>query len=189
MGISMKRRLDQILVVDVEATCWDGPPPAGQESEIIEIGLCLLAVDSGQRLMRESLLVCPERSKVSEYCSRLTTLTQEQVELGMPFEQACRHLRDVHHARQRTMASYGDYDRLQFERQCRARSLPYPFGRTHLNVKNLLAIALGLPREVGLDRGLSMLGLPLEGTHHRGDDDAWNIATILSYLLKRMRKI
>ncbi len=30
----MARKLDQILVVDVEATCWEGQPPPGQESEI-----------------------------------------------------------------------------------------------------------------------------------------------------------
>ena len=36
----MARKLDQILVVDVESNCWDGPPPDGQESEMIEIGVC-----------------------------------------------------------------------------------------------------------------------------------------------------
>ena len=35
----MARKLDRILVVDVEATCWEGDPPPGQISEIIEIGL------------------------------------------------------------------------------------------------------------------------------------------------------
>jgi inhibitor of KinA sporulation pathway (predicted exonuclease) len=30
---------------------------------------------------------------------------------------------------------------------------------------------------------LQALKLPLEGTHHRGDDDAWNIAAILSNIL------
>ncbi|NEE10677.1 DNA polymerase III, partial [Streptomyces sp. SID7499] len=30
---------EQLLnVVDVEATCWEGQPPPGQVSEIIEIG-------------------------------------------------------------------------------------------------------------------------------------------------------
>ena len=40
----MARKLDRILVVDVEATCWEGNPPPGQTSEIIEIGLCVLDV-------------------------------------------------------------------------------------------------------------------------------------------------
>ena len=42
-----KKKLDCILVVDLEATCWVGGPPEGQESEIIEIGLCVLHVSSG----------------------------------------------------------------------------------------------------------------------------------------------
>lgn len=29
----MARKLDQILVIDVEATCWEGNPPPGQTSE------------------------------------------------------------------------------------------------------------------------------------------------------------
>ncbi|MFP4578906.1 MAG: DNA polymerase III, partial [Coleofasciculus sp.] len=29
----MSRKIDQILVIDVEATCWQGKPPPGQESE------------------------------------------------------------------------------------------------------------------------------------------------------------
>jgi hypothetical protein len=34
---------------------------------------------------------------------------------------------------------------------------------------------------------LRIMQLPLEGTHHRGGDDAWNIAGILSELLKHFR--
>lgn len=37
----MARKLDQILIVDVESTCLDGPLPDSEESEIIEIGLCV----------------------------------------------------------------------------------------------------------------------------------------------------
>ena len=41
--------------------------------------------------------------------------------------------------------------------------------------------------EVGMAQALEMLGFPLLGTHHRGDDDAWNIAAILAELLKKLR--
>jgi inhibitor of KinA sporulation pathway (predicted exonuclease) len=44
------KRLDQILVVDVESTCWAGAPPTGQISEIIEIGVCPVDVAALQRL-------------------------------------------------------------------------------------------------------------------------------------------
>jgi inhibitor of KinA sporulation pathway (predicted exonuclease) len=74
-----------------------------------------------------------------------------------------------------------------FERQCRERNVAYPFGKGHLNVKSLLAIACKLPRELGMDRALEYLGLPLEGTHRRGGDDAWNIAAILAKVLMSAR--
>ena len=38
-----------------------------------------------------------------------------------------------------------------------------------------------------IKRALELLNLPLEGTHHRGGDDAWNIAAILSRLLLQTR--
>jgi inhibitor of KinA sporulation pathway (predicted exonuclease) len=184
----MAKKIDQIIVVDVEATCWEGDPPPGQENEIIEIGVCQLDIASGQRSKKRSILVRPERSRVSEFCTRLTTLTQEQVDQGIPFQEAIELLKSEYRPADRTWASYGDYDRIQIQRQCEQRGIPYPFGRTHLNIKNLLAIGLNLPREVGLERAVEIFDLPLEGTHHRGDDDAWNIAAVLAELLKRMRQ-
>lgn len=29
--------MNNIIIIDLEATCWDGPVPAGQKNEIIEI--------------------------------------------------------------------------------------------------------------------------------------------------------
>ncbi len=183
----MARKLDAILVVDVESTCWEGAPPEGEESEIIEIGVCLLDVASLERVERRRLIVRPERSQVSAFCTRLTTLTAAQVAGGMAFDDACALLRGELKGRERVWASYGDYDRRQFERQCQARGIAYPFGATHLNVKSLFALAHALPHEIGMDAALQHIGLPLEGTHHRGGDDAWNIAAILATLLGRMR--
>lgn len=179
----MSKRLDQILVLDVESTCWEGKPPEGQENEIIEVGLCLLDVATGERAVRESFFVHPERSTVSPFCPGLTTLTQAQVDQGILFAEACVLLAKRFKTKERVWASYGDYDRRQFERQCQARGIPYPFGPTHINVKALLAVTLGFKAEVAMSEGLQRLGLPLEGTHHRGGDDAWNIAAILGRLL------
>ena len=183
----MAKKLDQILVIDIESTCWQNAPPPGQESEIIEIGICLFDVASAQRLEKDSILVKPDRSQVSEFCTQLTTLTQSQVDRGISFAAACSILKKQYLSKERVWASYGDYDRRQFERQCESRKISYPFGTTHLNVKSLFAIIHALPHEVGMDRALELLNLPLEGTHHRGGDDAWNIAAILSKLLLPMR--
>ncbi|NEQ16696.1 MULTISPECIES: 3'-5' exonuclease [unclassified Moorena] len=183
----MSKKLDQILVVDVEATCWQGKPPPGQENEIIEIGICVLDVVSGKPLEKDSILVKPERSRVSEFCTKLTTLTQEQVDQGISFVEACSMLQDKYLSARRVWASYGDYDRNQFQKQCTSRFLRYPFGPRHINIKTLFAISQALPHEVGMAQGLDLLNLPLEGTHHRGGDDAWNIARIFSTLLLQLR--
>lgn len=181
----MANKLDKILVIDVEATCWDGDPPAGQTSEIIEIGLCVLDVITGERATPQAIMVKPQRSTLSEYCIQLTTITPEMLADGISFSEACELLRGEYRAHQRTWASYGDYDRLQFLKQCEEWGIPYPFGRTHINVKNLLAVQLGLKKEVGLQRGTSLLGLTFEGSIHRGVDDAWNIAAVLERVLLR----
>ncbi len=181
----MANQLDQILVVDIEATCWAGKPPQGQSREIIEIGLCILDVASRERIAKESILIKPERSTVSKFCTKLTTLTQEQVEQGLSFKEACTVLRKQYLSKRRTWASYGDFDRRQFERQCLEHKNTYPFNISHINIKNLLALMYKLPHEIGLDKAIDLLGLPFEGTPHRGIDDAWNVATILAILLDK----
>lgn len=180
--------MDHLLVVDIEATCWDGPPPPGQTTDIIEIGICPVELSTLKRLEKRSILVRPERSSVSPFCTQLTTLTQQQVDAGIAFRDACRVLEKEYDSRERVWASFGDYDRRQFEKQCADTGVRFPFGTRHLNVKTLFALAKSLPHEVGMAQAVDLLGLPLEGTHHRGDDDAWNIAAVLVEILKAARR-
>ncbi|MFI6866316.1 exonuclease domain-containing protein [Nocardia sp. NPDC050406] len=172
-------------VVDVEATCWEGPNPPGQPNEIIEIGLCVLDTRTLERVGKHSILVRPERSEVSEFCTRLTTLTPEQVAGGILFEQACALLRERFHTDSRPWASWGDYDRRQFETQCAATGVRYPFGTRHTNAKRAFSAAQGTTRRYGMAGALRLAGIPLAGTHHRGDDDAWNVAALIVDLMKR----
>lgn len=55
----MAKTLDKILVVDVEAKCWDGSTPDGMENDIIEIGVCLLDVHTGELSANRGILVTP----------------------------------------------------------------------------------------------------------------------------------
>ncbi len=183
----MARKLDQILVIDVESTCWDGPTPDGQSSEIIEIGICLIDVPSLERLDKRSLLVKPERSTISDFCTELTTLKPQIFASAGTLADAVKTLKKEFGSQDRLWASWGDYDRRQFERVCGEAGVGYPFGVSHLNVKSLFAVAHGLSHEVGLDGACSKLGMEMEGTHHRGDDDAWNIAGVLCKLLRDSR--
>jgi inhibitor of KinA sporulation pathway (predicted exonuclease) len=184
----MARLMDQVLVIDLESTCWEGAPPPGEVSEIIEIGVCALDLGTLERIEKRCLLVKPVRSTVSPFCTRLTTLTAEDLQDGLSLAEAVRTLRKEYHSQDRLWASWGDYDRRQFERACADQGVPYPFGSRHLNVKTLFAAACGSDRELGLDAAYDLLGLRMEGTHHRGVDDAWNIAGVLALLLRKTRE-
>ena len=80
-------------------------------------------------------------------------------------------------------ASYGDYDRKIFTAQCEREGVEYPFSDEHLNIKSLFAFKQQLKQAIGMARALKMLKLPLEGTHHRGKDDAFNTAKLLGHIL------
>ncbi len=157
--------LDQIIVIDIEATCWRKQPPPGQENEIIEIGIATVDLPLAKPMTKESILVKPEVSTVSDFCTELTTLTQAQVDTGVSFQEACDRLKKKYRTTDRVWASYGNYDRTQFEKQCLSRQIKYPFSPSHLNIKTLFAIFHQLPKEVGMAKALEILNLPLIGTH------------------------
>lgn len=171
-------------VVDVEATCWNGERPPGAVNEIIEIGIAVVDLASAQRVRRHGIVVRPERSEVSAFCTDLTGITQDEVDTGMSFAQACVVLADEFDSGARMWASWGDYDRNQFTRQCAEAAVPYPFGSRHVNAKALFAVEYSLSRS-GMASALRKAGLPLEGRHHRGEDDAWNIAALVLHLRER----
>ena len=177
-------KLDKIVVVDVESTCWRGSPPKGQANQIIEIGVCLLDVKSLLASQKTSILVRPSQSKISSFCTELTTITQDLIDDGgISFEKACDRLVKDFDSTKRVWCSYGNYDRSAFSENCRRESVAYPFGKDHINVKTLFALQNSLRRGVGMAKALKMLKITLEGTHHRGHDDAWNTAKILAECL------
>lgn len=181
----MAKLLDKIVVVDIEATCWEGKLPEGMISDIIEVGVCLLDVETGEITDNRGILVKPERSTISPFCTELTTITPELIEQeAVSFEEALRILKNDYKTQSRAWASFGAYDLRQFQKQCQALGKAYPFGPSHINVKTLFALKNKLGHELGMDGALKYLGIPLEGTHHRGVDDAKNIAKILRATLK-----
>ncbi len=178
-------RRDKIIVVDIEATCWyKNRIPPGMQAEIIEVGVCSFVLDTNQPNDKRGILVRPTRSKVGEFCTQLTTLTPELVSGGVTFAEACAILEEDYESRSYLWVSWGDYDRNKFRAQCRDFGVDYPFSDRHVNLKTLYTKLYDV-RKIGMKRALKHSGLALEGTLHRGVDDAWNIARLLGYLIER----
>ncbi len=177
----MATKLDKLLIIDVEATCWRGPPPPGEVNEIIEVGLCIFDLTLWEPLERFSIPVRPILSSCSIYCTELTGWTDEMLKNAHSFSDACNVLTTVYNSKRRVWASWGDYDRLQFERDCNRKGVTYPFGTTHFNLKPMFSMYKKLKKGLGLKAALNYCGLTMEGTHHQGSWDAWNVGRILQH--------
>lgn len=179
----------QALIIDVESTCWEPPEfqPANEISEIIEIGIAVVDLDTLEMIVNDSIIVKPQRSKLSKFCTKLTTLTPEMVANGFRFQAACELLRSKYLSDKRVFASWGDYDRKQFSQNCQDYNVKYPFGPRHMNLRNMFTVLHGLDKEPEVPAAVTMVGGTFDGTAHRGIDDAKNIATIFSNTLRTFR--
>ncbi len=166
------------LVVDLEATCWEKGTSVPRQ-EIIEIGAVLLDGDTLRTVREFGRFVRPTANPtLSDFCTRLTTIRQRDVDAAEPFPVVLAEFLAWVGGGDVTLCSWGEYDLRQLRSDCDRHRLAWPreFER-HLNLKKAFAAWRGI-RPCGMAQALRILGLPLEGTHHRGVDDARNIANI-----------
>jgi 3'-5' exoribonuclease 1 len=172
-----------VIVVDVEATCW-AEPRSRDRMEIIEIGAVRL--DGELHIADEiDLFVRPVvEPRLSGLCTELTTITQADVDGADPFSMVFPSFLEWIGDGEHRLCTWGAYDVGQFRLDCRRHGLAFPewFETEHLNLKTEFAAWQGV-RRCGMAKALAHLGIPLEGIHHRGIDDARNIARIAQLLL------
>jgi len=183
-----KKRNDKVLVIDVESTCQENPRDwlPGEQSEIIEIGLVVLNRTTFKMEEKRSILIKPIVSTVSKFCEELTSLTQDMIDgAGISYASACSILKNEYKSNERLWLSWGDYDYSMFERMSHLHKCQNPLNGRHINLKTLFGMFKNLDRDPGMPEALQIAGLELTGTHHRGHDDAENIANLARYLIKK----
>ncbi len=178
------------LVIDLEATCDDQGAVPRDQMEIIEIGAVWVDGPTLQPVAEFQTFIKPVRHpRLTPFCTRLTSITQADVEHAPGFRMALSRLEQfiTEHrgTRPPIFGSWGNYDRGQFRQDARLHGVKPSFLGEHLNIKQAFSDALGTRKRFGMGRALMRVGLPLEGTHHRGIDDARNIAKLLPYALGR----
>ena len=171
------------VIVDLEATCWETGTKVSR-MEIIEIGAVMLALRSFEAIDEFSEFVRPTAEPVlSDFCKELTSIRQKDVDKADPFEPVFARFLHWIGDEPYTLYSWGAYDLNQFKVECERRHMPLPEPfENHINLKALLA-SLTQTKQRGMKAALSMFGIPLEGRHHRGIDDARNIAQIARVML------
>jgi inhibitor of KinA sporulation pathway (predicted exonuclease) len=172
----------QLLIVDLEATCWERREHRPERMETIEIGALLVDPERPESLREFQTFVRPVREPaLSDFCVRLTTIRQAEVDAAEPFPIAfARFVAWLGDPLAVRFASWGDFDRRQLLLDCQRHGVEYPFA-DHLDLKHACSARLGT-KPCGVAQALAKAGLGLEGTHHRALDDARNIWRIVRHV-------
>ncbi len=174
----------KILVFDLECTCWMGRPPAGMRQEIIEIGVCVYDRSRGEIQGRRSLIVRPSASTISEFCTKLTGLTQKVVDKeGIDLREACDILEREYGSRSITSSAWGRFDSKHLRGDCKNANIKYPLSGKHINVQRRFSLHAGSKHEMSVANALKHIDKIFDGQQHRAVDDAYNTAVLLSHIL------
>ena len=142
--------------------------------------------EQGQLLSEFEAFVKPLKFPIlSDFCKALTSIQQADVDSAAYFPEVLEAFKDWfgHGKEPYLICSWGFYDRKQFETDCQLHGLDIYWLEPHISLKHQHGKLRKLKRALGMKRALELEGLKLEGTHHRGIDDARNISKIfLKYL-------
>jgi len=176
---------DRILVVDLEATCANDGSISAEDMETIEIGACWIASD-GSVLDRFQSFVCPIfNPRLTEFCTALTGISQDQVDTAPRFPEAAALLHRFvlqYGTPTSNWASWGAYDNKQIVRDSLRHGITAPIALPHVNAKKLFAKAQRIGKEVGMAKACELTRLGIQGAHHRALDDALNVARLLPWV-------
>lgn len=176
------------VIVDLEATCWEkGTSPSRQE--VIEIGAVLLPSSHESPSSEFARFVRPSAEPVlSAFCTQLTSIEQHHVDGADDFSIVFSAFLAWIGPQPFILCSWGAYDLNQLRIDCERHHLPFPAALDrHINLKKAFADWKGI-KPCGMKAALGILGLPLEGQHHRAIDDARNIARIAHQLLPQLEQ-
>jgi inhibitor of KinA sporulation pathway (predicted exonuclease) len=173
------------LVIDLEATTSDDGSLPPEQMETIEIGAVLADARTLAPVDEFQSFVHPiRRPRLHPFVTKLTGITQAMVADAPLFPDAFAGLRArlIDHRHPLVFASWGRYDRIQLGRDCALHGIANNMPE-HVNLKTTFSEVQGLKRPLGMTRALARCGLDLDGAHHRGIDDARNVARMLPWIV------
>jgi inhibitor of KinA sporulation pathway (predicted exonuclease) len=173
-----KVRLDRVLSVDFEMTCWDGEPPLGQVSEIIQIGIAEIDNESMTRVRSESWYIRNEMSDVSPYCTQLTGITPAILrKRGIQLGEAGRIISKKFGSRNKGWLAWGS-DKSAIDKDCKTKGVEPFLSNAFFNVGLLYSMVASESRSVGLDDAAARFGISFEGRPHDAGTDADVLAEV-----------
>ncbi|XP_071797658.1 ERI1 exoribonuclease 2-like [Asterias amurensis] len=183
-----------LIVIDFESTCWKEKRNGGQE--IIEFPAVLLNTSTGSVESEFHTYVLPEENtQLSEFCTELTGITQDQVEAGIPLRfclsRFSRWLKEneeekniVYNCEEEgkkrcTFVTWSDWDlSVCLHYECRRKQLQKPHALTSWIDLRATYRKFYERKPNGLHGALQDVGIEFHGRQHSGLDDARNTASL-----------
>lgn len=182
-------KVNKLLVYDCEATCDEDKEWTRNNGELIEIGITVIDLVTFEirQDLEYSSLVKPINTKITEYCTNLTGITQKHVdETGKDYSVVASEIREKYQQRVAN-GSWGNFDPELIKKTSKLHNVKYPMENTHYNLKNWYSIMSGSTKEFGLQKALQNENMKFEGTPHTALDDARNAARLILKHLKLLR--
>ena len=177
------------IIFDLEATCWE--EKNDKVKEVIEIGAVkvdknLEIVDTFSQFVKPII-----NPKLTDFCKSLTSIKQKDMDDAKYFNEAIKNFEDwiLSSGKTAKLISWGHYDKKQILEESTIKNYLGKITElleNHISLKHEFA-RIRKERTYGMKKALGKLNLPLEGTHHRGIDDAKNIAKIFRVIFSELK--
>ncbi|NWI45516.1 ERI2 exoribonuclease, partial [Picathartes gymnocephalus] len=193
------QRFAFLIVLDFEATCW--PDPGRRGPEIIEFPAVLLNASTGVIESEFHTYVQPQEHPIlSEFCTELTGITQNQVDEGVPLNiclsQFLKWIQKIQKEKKIIFSTDSQSNSTSEAKACAFVTwtdwdlgvcLHYECKRKQLRKPDILNSWIDLKatyrafynrKPKGLNGALQDLGIAFEGREHSGLDDSRNTARL-----------
>lgn len=175
------KNFKQYILFDLEATCWEQKNE--ETKEIIEIGAVKLnesmeIADTFSEFVKPAI-----NPELTEFCKTLTSIKQEDIDGAKTFNDVIKDFERwiLSSSEDVELISWGYYDKNQIIEESALKNYSGDIIKLledrHMSLKHEFA-RVRKERTCGMAKALRKLNMTLDGTHHRGIDDAKNIAKI-----------
>jgi inhibitor of KinA sporulation pathway (predicted exonuclease) len=167
------------IVFDLEATCWEGKPDY-MVQEIIEIGALRInyygeILDTFCRFVQPIL-----NPKISYFCADLTTIEQKSIDRSKKFPEVIDDFQEWAEIdyEDYVLCSWGSFDKKMLIKDCELHEIESDWVEKHINLKRQYHEIKRLRKMRGMKFAVEKEGFDFDGIHHRGIDDAKNLAKL-----------
>ncbi len=167
------------LIYDLEATCWLGRPPKGH-NEIIEIGAVMIneygeVISTFEKFIRPTV-----NPRLSGFCKRLTSITQEQVDTAETYPKVIQAFMEWGNIFEADfyVCSWGNNDKKLFKDDCDLHSIDTKWLDQYVDLKGQFNNLKGMAVKGTLKKIVIKEGFEFTGKQHRAISDAINLSKI-----------